>query len=344
MVENKKLRGAVIGYGGAFNMGKHHGIQMMNAGIDFVAACDMDADRMEQAKADFPGIRTYLSVDDLLREPDIDLVTVITPHNTHAPLAEQIINSGKHCILEKPMCIKAQDADRLVHLAQQKGVMLSVFHNRRWDGWYLTVKDLIDKDILGDIFQVEMYMGGYDKPGPWWRSIKEVSGGVFYDWGAHYIDYLLGIVPGKIKSVRGYVHNRVWHEITNEDHIDSHIEFESGAVAHIEISTIAYAGKAAMRILGTKGAVVDTSLWDGKITLFTDINGVKVESDINCMKDSHDAYYQNIAAHLYRGEELIVKPEEARRIIAILETTEHSAAAGRELELPYENIDVLKAN
>ncbi|UVI27628.1 Gfo/Idh/MocA family protein [Paenibacillus spongiae] len=331
-----KLRSAVIGYGGAFNMGKHHASKMIESGIEFVAACDLDPARAAQAEQDFPGIRTFTNVSELLAQPDIDLVTVITPHNTHAPLAEQILHSGKHCILEKPMCIHAEDADKLVKLAASKGLMLSVFHNRRWDAWYLTVKDLMDRDLIGDIFHVEMYMGGYNKPGNWWRSSKEISGGMFYDWGAHYIDYLLGIVPGKVQSVRGYIHNRVWHDVTNEDHIESHIQFESGAVAHIEMSSIARAGKAMIRILGTKGAIVAPSLWEGHLTLHTEVNGLNIETKVPCLKDNHDAYYNNIADHLYNGAELVVKPEEARRVIAILETSELSAKAGKELELPYE--------
>jgi scyllo-inositol 2-dehydrogenase (NADP+) len=332
----KTIKSAVIGYGGAFNMGKRHAEQMMSYGIEFVAACDMDPTRMEQAQQDFPGIRTFTKVEDLLAQGDIDLVTVITPHHTHAPLAEQILNSGKHCILEKPMCIHADDADKLVKLARSKDLMISVYHNRRWDDWYLTLKDLMDKGIIGEVFHVEMFSGGYSEPRPWWRSDKAISGGVFYDWGAHYVDYLLGLVPGKVKSVKGFIQNRVWNDVSNEDHIDSIISFENGAMAHIQISTIAHAGKATFRILGTKGAIVDTNMWDGELTLFTDLHGVKVETTVKCQKSRQEEYYANIADHLMNGAELIVKPEEARRTIAIIETTEKSALAGTELPVPYE--------
>jgi predicted dehydrogenase len=235
------------------------------------------------------------------------------------------------------MCIHAEDADKLVQIARSKGLMLSVYHNRRWDGWYLTLKDLMDKGMIGDIFHVEMFSGGYSEPGNWWRSNKEISGGVFYDWGAHYIDYLLGVVPGKVNSVKGFIQNRVWHEVSNEDHIDSIISFENGAMAHIQISTIAHAGKATFRILGTKGAVIDENMWDGELRLMTEINGVKVDTKIKCQQDKQEMYYQNIADHLMNGAELIVKPEEARRTIAIIETTEKSALAGKELPVPYEN-------
>lgn len=151
----KTVRGAVIGYGGAFNMGKIHANQMKDSGIAFVAACDMDQVRAEQAAVDFPGIRTYTKVEDLLSQDDIDLVTIITPHNTHAELAKQVLESGKSCILEKPMCIRADDAFELTRLANERGLMLSVFHNRRWDAWYLTLLDLIKRDLLGKSFTLK---------------------------------------------------------------------------------------------------------------------------------------------------------------------------------------------
>ncbi len=332
----KTVRGAVIGYGGAFNMGKIHANQMKDSGIAFVAACDLDKARAEQAAVDFPGIRTYTKVEDLLSQDDIDLVTVITPHNTHAQLAKQVLESGKSCILEKPMCIRADDAFELTRLANERGLMLSVFHNRRWDAWYLTLLDLIKRDLLGEIFHVEIFTGGYQHPGHWWRSDKAISGGTFYDWGAHLIDYLLGFIPGKIKSVRGFVHNKIWHEITNEDQIDSIIEFESGAVAYISTSNIARAGKAPIRILGTKGAVVDADLWDDHLTLYTEVGGLPVETKIMNLKENWSAYYRNVADHLMNDAELIVKPEQAARNIAVIEATEKSAAIGAAVPVAYE--------
>lgn len=91
-------------------MGKQHAGQMIKNGIRFVAACDLDAGRMEQAKRDFPEIRTFTDPSELISQNDTDLITVITPHYTHASLAKQILSAGKHGILEKPMCIFTDDA------------------------------------------------------------------------------------------------------------------------------------------------------------------------------------------------------------------------------------------
>ncbi|WP_274381431.1 Gfo/Idh/MocA family protein [Paenibacillus mesophilus] len=335
-IHHGKIRGSVIGYGGAFNMGRMHANEMKRVGFDFVAACDMDPLRMEQAQQDFPGIQTFINVEEMLAQPDIDLVVVITPHNTHARLAEQILRSGKHCILEKPMCIHAEDAHRLVQLAKANGLMLTVFHNRRFDSWYLTVKDLIRQGELGDIYNIEILSGNFSAPRGWWRDSKEISGGALYDWGAHFIDHVLGLIPGKVGSVRGYVQNRVWHEKTNEDQINSIIQFENGAVAHIQISSIDRAGRQIYRIKGTKGDVEITDLKKKALNLYRDIDGQNTLTEVDFLSAQHHRYYENIADHLLNGVELVVKPEEARRVIAIIETTGISAEAGKELRPAFE--------
>ncbi|RAP76917.1 hypothetical protein DL346_14455 [Paenibacillus montanisoli] len=329
-----RLRGAVIGYG---NMGTHHAKQMEKAGIEFAAVCEFDQARREQARIDYPHLRVFGDVKELLEEPGIDLVTIVTPHDTHAELAMQVLEARKNCILEKPMCIHADDAAALVNKAKETGVMLSVYHNRRWDGWFITAKELIEQGRLGDVFCVEFYFGGYGHPGQWWRSDKRISGGAFYDWGAHYMDWLLGIVPGKVKSVRGYSQKRLWHDVTNEDHLDCIIEFESGAVAHAQTSQLAAAGKVERRILGTKGAIISDKLGQQEfLTLYTEKDGEKVESTVPYAKTDWLSYYHNIVAHLTEGAELAVKPEQALRVIAILDTATKSAEQGRELTVPYE--------
>src|ERR1700733_7328168 len=128
------VRAAVVGYGGAFVMGKYHGEMINAAGMQVVAACDVDPARMEIAAKDFPGIRTYTDIDALLEDPEVDLVILILPHNLHAPVAVKAANKGKHVIVEKPMCISVAQADAMIDAARANDVMLSIFHNRRWDG------------------------------------------------------------------------------------------------------------------------------------------------------------------------------------------------------------------
>ena len=124
-IEKKAINCGIIGYGAAFNMGKYH-LDMINAtpGLNGVAICDNNLSRLEAAKDDFPDIKIYKGVDKLLNSDDIDLVVVVTPHNTHAPIAIQCLNKGKHVIVEKPMAITTEEATSMIEAAQKKNVSM----------------------------------------------------------------------------------------------------------------------------------------------------------------------------------------------------------------------------
>lgn len=327
------VRCAVIGYGGAFNMGRMHAEQMNAAGMETVAACDLDPARMEAAANDFPGIRTYTSVEALLQDGEVDLCTIILPHNVHAQVAIDCAKAKKHVVVEKPMCISVAQADAMIEAAEAAGVMLSVFHNRRWDGDFMTIRDLIGDGTIGEPFHFEACMAGFHEPGPWWRSDKEISGGNMFDWGAHIVDWILQFVREPIAGVDGYFHKRRWTKRTNEDHTELVIRFESGKTAQIEISSLAAADKARWRILGTEGAIVQQG-WD-KIEVAVDHNGRVARFTVNPGKGDWEKYYANIADHLMRGEELVVKPEEARRTIGVIEAAEQSSKAMKTVAPKY---------
>ncbi|MEI6432934.1 MAG: Gfo/Idh/MocA family oxidoreductase, partial [bacterium] len=124
----------VVGYGGAFNMGRQHLNEMRNSGMIPTAVADLDAERLVVAQKEFPGIQTYLSLEEMLEKSDIDLVTIITPHNTHFELARQCLQAGRHAICEKPMTITMKEADILIEEAKKRNLLVSIYHNRHWDG------------------------------------------------------------------------------------------------------------------------------------------------------------------------------------------------------------------
>ncbi len=330
---SKGMKGAVIGYGGAFNMGRAHLGWMQAAGIEPYAACDTDAKRLEVARTEFPGIRTYSSVEELLADEAVDLCVVILPHNLHARIAIQCAEAGKHVIVEKPMCLTVAEADAMIAAAKKAGVMLSVFHNRRWDGDYCAIRQAVQKGVLGEIFQIEAYAGGYGHPGTWWRAEKAVSGGVMFDWGAHFIDWILNLTSASVTGVNGIFQKRVWKDVTNEDYALATWRFSDGCAAQLEIGTISYAPKPRWRILGTRGALVD----EGKepFIIYTAVEGYQARLQVPYQKSDWGAYYRNIVAHLRSGEELAVKPEEARRVIAIMEAAERSALSGQTVAPDY---------
>lgn len=332
----KKLFGvALIGYGGAFNMGRLHGQAAEATGVFKVAAvCDVDAAREAVALEDFPASKFYTDVKKCLADPAVDACILILPHNLHGPVALQCLKAGKHVILEKPMCITVAEADKMIAEAKKQSVMLSVFHNRRWDGDFVTIREVIKKGLIGDVFKVEAFFGGYSHPGTWWRANKEISGGAMYDWGAHFSDWVLHFIEAPMESITGFVHKLVWNDVTNEDHVEAIVKFKNGAVASLETSNIAMATKPRWRILGTKGAIVDS--WGGEFELLREVDGIKMTAKVKYKDSDWHAYYRDVASHLAKGTPLEVTAEDGRRVIALLETAVKSAAAGKTLPAPVE--------
>ena len=319
-IPSKTIRCGLLGYGPAFNMGKGHaGWINATPGMQTVAMCDASPSRTEAARVELPGLQGYFNrLEDMLAMPELDLVVNILPHNLHAPTTLQCLEAGKHVIQEKPFCITVAEANAMIDLARAKGVMLSLFHNRRWDGDYLTIRSLIDKGLIGEVFHIECGQAGYGHPGFWWRSDKAISGGVMYDWGAHFLDWILNLVPAKITQVTGNFQKRVWNSVTNEDFGQVYIRFENGCTADYLTSTINASSRPQWRINGTLGAIERN--W-GDITLISYANGFRQESIIKVTLPGYGSteYYRNVADHLLWGEALIVKPEQARRVIGVIE-------------------------
>lgn len=334
--DKKEIRWGIIGYGAAFNMGRAHASWINESpGMKTIAVCDTDPARTAAAAEDYPGIATYNDVNELLANKDIDNVVVILPHNVHYSVTMAALNAGKGVCLEKPMCITTEEATGMIELAKKKGVLLTVFHNRRQDGDYKAVKKFIDTGIIGEVFRIEAYMGGYGHPGNWWRSIKEISGGNMYDWGAHQVDWILNFFSGKkIKNVTGFYYKKIWMDVTNEDETQAIIRFDDGAVADLTVSSMAMADKPRWRIIGTKGAIVDH--WKGSFKAYTNVEGYPAEMVVNYEPGTWEAWYPNLAAHLLEGKELEVKPEEARRVIMVIDYAERSAKAGKSIDTPFD--------
>ncbi len=329
-LSDKVIRCAALGYGGAFNMGKGH-LEWINAtpGLQAVAMCDADPKRAEAARQDLPNLRSYFtSLDDLLAMPDLDLVVDILPHNLHAPTAIQCLQAGKHVVTEKPFCISVAEANAMIEAARSNSRMLSTFHNRRWDGDYLIIQDVLQRGMIGDIFRIECGTAAYNHPGFWWRADKTISGGVMHDWGAHFIDWILGLVPSKIAQVTGDFQKRVWNAVTNEDHGQAWIRFENGVTVDLLVSSISALPRTKWRIFGTKGAI-ETD-WKEEVRVVSYASGIRHDGTIKVTLPGYGStqYYRNIADHLLLSEPLEVRPEQARRVIAIIEAAMQSATLG----------------
>lgn len=333
---------AVVGYGGAFNMGRQHLREMRAAGMVPTAVCDLDRERLKVAKQEFPGIRTYTRLADMLRKTDVQLVTVITPHDTHARLALQCLQAGRSVVIEKPMTITTAQCDRLIAESERQGVLLSTYHNRHWDGHILEALEHIRAGDIGDVYRVECHMGGHAQPGDWWRSNRRVSGGILYDWGVHLLEYALQILhPSTLTEVSGYATSGYWApslpfpEEANEDEAQLTARFADGRWLTLNVSQLDHHAKSdrgVLEISGTRGTyVMQFDRWSIRNR---EGESLVVREGKNRPGEGH-RFYENIAATLGGTAELVITPQWARRPVHILDLAVRSATSGRAVKALY---------
>lgn len=321
-------------------MGRQHLLQMRAAGMTPVAVAEVDAARLEVATQDFPGIETYSTVEEMLERSGVNLIVLITPHNTHAPLAIQCLQAGRNVVCEKPLAITTAEVDAMIEAARASDVMISAYHNRHWDGRILQAVELVkNQKLIGDVIRIECHMGGYGKPGDWWRTSRTISGGILYDWGVHLLEYSLQLIEAPLHEITGVRHSgfwgpqTAWKDDANEDEGFVVVRFESGQWLTLTITSIDSKGKDGwLEITGTKGTLVldgsDSKLYqraDGRFTV----------THIPNPADEGQRYYDNVCAHLLKGEPLVITPEWARRPIHILDLARQSAESGRALPTIY---------
>jgi predicted dehydrogenase len=323
----------VVGYGGAFNMGKYHLDQMKQAGMTPLAVVELDAARLEVAKKDFPGIETYPSVDAMLAQSKVQLVVIITPHNTHAEIALKCLKAGKHVVCEKPLAITTAECDAMIAAAKAAGTCLSTYHNRHWDGHILKAVELIrGQKAIGEVTRIECHMGGYAKPGDWWRTSKTISGGILYDWGVHLLEYSLQLIDGEISEVSGYAKQGFWAPQTawkndcNEDEGLAIVRFKGGQWLSLCITNLdANPKRGILEITGTKGTyVMDFPHYE---LITPDGADTRIVRGKNPDGQQH-LYYQNVADHLVKDAKLVITPEWSRRPIHILDLADRSIKQG----------------
>jgi len=312
---------------------------MRKAGMVPTAVCELDAGRRQAAEQDFPGIATYARLGWMLRHADLDLVAIITPHNTHARLALQVLEAGVGAVCEKPMAVTSREVKAMLDASRRNQVMLSTFHNRRWDGDFLLLRDLLHKEkTIGPVFRIEAGFGGYGKQQDWWRADRRISGGAIYDWGAHFTDWILNLVDDDIDWVSGYqVKSGEWADAyTNEDHSEYTLRFRGGCLATLTISNLAMSSRPKWRILGEQGSI--EAVDGGAYLVKAMVEGNQVEERRSPPQSSWDAYYENVSRHLEGRASLAVTPESAGRVIGVLEAANISARSrgGRPVKPAFE--------
>lgn len=353
---HKRLGVGLLGY--PLSVGELHATAADRGvpGLELRAICDLNPGRLKAARECFQADDLIFTQDSgELQDPDIDIVIISTPPNSHARLAGEMYAYGKHVVVEKPLAMSVAEAEAMLANAGENNLLLCCHQNRRWDADYLAIQQAMKDGLIGDLFYMETFVGGYAHPCNYWHSEMSVSGGTSYDWGAHYLDWMLALMPGTISEVRSTRHKRVWVDITNADQERIQIRFSDGREAEFTHSDVAFIPKPKWYLVGTEGTIVGdwrelTTYEIDPVTYYkahpipsAELGATLrvrrkqgrnqiVEQNLPLMAKERFPFHENLTDHLLLGEPLLVPPEHSARVVAVLEAAKRSADSGYCLE------------
>ena len=344
------LKIGLIGYG--FAGATFHAPVIAHCGRASVAA--IATGQPEHARADYPHAKIVADLDALLALEEIDCVVIATPNDTHFDLARRTLEAGKHVVVDKPVTLSAADAHTLANIALVRGKLFVPFHNRRWDGDFLTVRDLLARVELGRVTQYESHFDRF-RPGVRQRWREEVSrgGGLLFDLGPHLIDQALALF-GAPQTVSATVRAHR-NEASAPDYV--HIQLGYGefeAVLHASALT-ALAGPR-FAIHGTRGSYVKYGLDTQEDQLKTGLRpgdegfgagntpGVlhvlegdqEVERELPTHDGNYAGFYIALADAIQNHVAFPVTAQDAVDVMTIIELAARSSEEG--VRLPFERI------
>lgn len=343
---------AIIGYGG---MGEWHGKSIMEMPEEFHLSgiYDINPKRRELAKEN--KIHSYESLEDLLAEKSIRTIIIAAPNNFHKELSLQAMRAGKHVICEKPVMMNATELEEVLETSKKTGCQFSVHQNRRWDKDFCMIKKIIDEETIGRPFYIESRVqGSKGIPGDW-RCVKEAGGGMLLDWGVHLIDQIMWMVDSKVVEVYTHLLSVKFTEV--DDNFKLMLRFENGLSALIEVDTYTFINLPRWHVSGDKGtAQIDDFSCTGSIVR-ADKSIMKWEEGIvytaagptrtmaprpeetierlplpEVKTDARD-YYRNFRDADLGIKDLIVKPEEALRVMRVIDAIFTSAEQKKSISL-----------
>lgn len=333
----------IVGYGFAGRR-FHAYLVGLAEGLRLYAVATRDSRRQQQARDEY-GCKVVDTLDDLLADDTVQLIILATPHATHRDLAIRAMNAGRHVVTDKVMCMNVTEADAMIAARDRNGVLLSVFHNRRWDWDYQTVRRVIAEGLLGKPYLFEQGVTNYRRPGGW-RAEAAQSGGILYDWGAHLVDQALQLVPAPVVDVWCSITYGGWG-VDIGNYAKLILRFADGTMAEINTGNLVRKSKPRWYVAGDRGTLVkegldpqEPAMLAGNIDaaeenpfhrarVYTEFGGMASEVVVDTVRSSWRAYYQNIADVLNKDAELAVTAESVRRDIAVFDAAMESARTGR---------------
>ena len=346
------LRVALVGYGTAGSV-FHAPLIAATLGLRLVAVVTANAERRQQAERDHPGVLVVESAERLWeRAADLDLVVVASPNRTHVPLATAALGAGLHVVVDKPLAPTAEEGRRLAEQARRVERLLVPFHNRRWDGDFLTLRRLLLEGALGRPLRFESRFERWrPTPKPGWREMgaPEEAGGALYDLGSHLIDQAL-VLFGPVRLVYAELDRRRPGVEVDDDAFVA-LTHGSGVRSHLHMGAVAAQEGPRLRLLGDEGAFTKYGLDLQEATLRAGVNprrddwgeepaerwgmlGVGEEArPVRSEPGAYPRFYAGVVDAIRLGAPPPVAPEDAVAGLAIIEAARRSAAEKSVVEL-----------
>ncbi|MBS11390.1 MAG: dehydrogenase [Gemmatimonadetes bacterium] len=343
------INAAVVGYGYSGRAFQSYLISLTE-GINLYAISTRDTERQAEAKSHYPDAKIFADFDEMLGDDQVDLVVIATPHDSHADLAVRAMDAGKHVVTDKIMCMNAREARQMIAASERNEVMLSVFHNRRWDWDYLTIRKAIEDGLLGEPYLYQVAIMRYGSPGRW-RGDMASSGGILYDWPAHFVDQALQLVDSSPDRVFCHLAYRDTWETDIGNYGTVTIHYANDVIYQIEIGNLAAVEKPRWYVCGDQGALIKYGLdpqepymREGRILeaeedpeirarVTTHVSGEQEERILESVRGSWTSYYANISDVLNNGAELVVTPDQMMTVMRVYDAAMESAETGEVVRL-----------
>ncbi len=223
--------------------------------FEIVAVCDVLQKRCDTMKEQF-GCKTYSCIEDLVEDPDVEVVDIATRSCDHYRHAKTALDAGKIVFLEKPMTETVEEAEKLVKLAESYGKdRLFIRHNRRFEAQFMQINRIIESGILGDVFRIRRAVCQYDLRQDW-QTLTQYGGGQLLNWGPHLVDQAIQYCGGDYKRMQGIIRKTVALGDA-EDYVYANFEGINGRSVEIEISGASTQTLPSHAVFGTRGSLID---------------------------------------------------------------------------------------
>ena len=302
----------------------------------------------------YPSVKTFRSFDEMLSDNKIELVIVNTPNYTHYELAKKALESGKHVVIEKPFVVTSIEGEELISIAKQNNLVLSVYHNRRYDSDFKTVKKVVNENLLGTLSEVEIHYDRYVTELSY-KVHKETPGpgrGALYDLGAHLVDQALQLF-GMPQEV--FADIRIIRPISKVDDYFELIFYYDNLRVKLKSSYLVREPLPGYILHGSKGSFIkpktniqEIALMAGDLPgseewgvepeserglLHTEINGEVIRKYIESEKGNYADYFDQIFNAIRQNQAAPVDPKDALNVIRIIEAAFQSSESRKSVRL-----------